>query len=184
MLAPTSGRFINSHVIWERDQPSLFEMHPRGNARSAEPTSVAPTSAGFHQADQQPNAIRSMAPFGALEDCKNAIELRRTGSPVCAHGRTDVGLPDVIGEGGAAAVLFGFADAELGFVADFEEALLVEGLQQAVECPHPSPFPKWERGRTDFVARRVGGGPLDELLEAGFAVVGASGAGADHGAGS
>ena len=72
------------------------------------------------------------------------------------------GLPDEVGEGGAAAVFLGFADAELGF-AGFEDAFLGEGLEQAVEK---------DLGFAFFVAGDVGGGPSDEVLEAGFAVVG------------
>jgi hypothetical protein len=46
--------------------------------------------------------------------------------------RTNVRLPDVVGEGGAAAVFFGFADAELGFAADFEEAFLARAFFRLV----------------------------------------------------
>ena len=49
------------------------------------------------------------------------------------HFDEDERLPDVVGEGGAAAVFFGFADAELGLAADFEEAFAAEGLEEAVE---------------------------------------------------
>ena len=38
------------------------------------------------------------------------------------HFDEDDGLPDVVGEGGAAAVLVGLADAEFGVAADIEEA--------------------------------------------------------------
>jgi hypothetical protein len=73
-----------------------------------------------------------------------------------------LGLPDEIGERGAAAIFFGFANAELGF-AGFENAGLAEGLKQAVEE---------DLGFAFFIARDVGGGPGDKFLEAGFAVGG------------
>ena len=68
-------------------------------------------------------------------------------------------------EGGAAAILFRFADAELGFTADFEYPFLGEGLEQAIEE---------DLGFAFFVARDVGGGPSDEFLEAAFAIGGHS----------
>ena len=72
---------------------------------------------------------------------------------------------------GAAAIFLGFADAEFGGAADVEEAFLAEGLEETVEDPHPSPLPKGEGIEAAlFVARDVGGGPVDESLEAGFAV--------------
>ena len=79
------------------------------------------------------------------------------------HFDEDERLPDVVGEGGAAAVFFGFADAEFGLAADFEEAFLAEGLEEAVEE---------DLGLAFFVAGDVGGGPGDEFLEAGFAIGG------------
>lgn len=70
-------------------------------------------------------------------------------------------LPDVVGEGGAAAVFLGLLNAELELPADFEEALLAEGLEEPVEE---------DLGLAFFVAGDVGGGPVDEFLEARFAV--------------
>ena len=49
------------------------------------------------------------------------------------HFDQDDGFPDEIGEGGAAAVLGGLADAEFGLAADIEHARLAEGLEEAVE---------------------------------------------------
>jgi hypothetical protein len=51
-------------------------------------------------------------------------------------------------------------DSELGF-AGFEDAFLSEGLEQAVEK---------DLGFAFFVPRDVRGGPVDEVLEAGFAI--------------
>ena len=79
------------------------------------------------------------------------------------HFDQDQRLPDVVGEGGAAAVFLGFANAELGGAADFEDAALAEGLEEAVEE---------DLGLAFFVASDVGGGPIDEFLKAGFAVLG------------
>jgi hypothetical protein len=61
-----------------------------------------------------------------------AVVLRQ----VCAallHLDEHDGLPDVVGEAGAAAVLGRLADAHLGGAADVEGALLAEGLEEAVE---------------------------------------------------
>src|SRR5208283_2983650 len=43
------------------------------------------------------------------------------------------GFPDVIGEGGAAAVLAGFAEAELGEAADVQTAGLAKGLKETIQ---------------------------------------------------
>ena len=48
------------------------------------------------------------------------------------HFDEDERLPDEVGEGGAAAVFFGLADAEFGF-AGFQDAILAESLEQPVE---------------------------------------------------
>jgi hypothetical protein len=79
------------------------------------------------------------------------------------HFDQDERLPDVVGEGGAAAVFFGFANAEFGGAADFEEAFLAEGLEEAVEE---------DLRLALFVAGDVGGGPIDEFLEPSFSIIG------------
>ena len=43
------------------------------------------------------------------------------------------GFPDVIGEGGAAAVLVGFAEAELGGAADIQTTGLAKGLKEKIQ---------------------------------------------------
>ena len=74
------------------------------------------------------------------------------------HLDEDDGLPDVIGEAGAAAVLGGLANAELGLAADIERAAVAEGLHQAVEEDLRLAF---------FVAGEVGCGPGGEFSRAG-----------------
>lgn len=49
------------------------------------------------------------------------------------HFDEDDGLPDVIGEAGAAPVFVGLLNAKLGLAADLQQAALAEGLQEAVE---------------------------------------------------
>src|SRR5690348_13452422 len=49
------------------------------------------------------------------------------------HFDEDDGLPDVVGEAGAAAVFGGLTDAHLGGAAEVERALLAEGAEEAVE---------------------------------------------------
>lgn len=66
------------------------------------------------------------------------------------------GFPDVIGEGGAAAVLVGFADAELGRTADVKTAGLTKRLEEAVEEDLRLAF---------FVARDVLRAPGGELAQ-------------------
>jgi len=69
------------------------------------------------------------------------------------HLNEDDGLPDVIGEAGAAAVLGGLANAEFGFAADIERSAVAEGLHQAVEKDLRLAF---------FVAGDVGVRPRDK----------------------
>ena len=76
--------------------------------------------------------------------------------PALLHLDQDDGFPDVVGEGGAAAVFGGLADAHLGGAADVEGALLAEGLEEAVEE---------DLGLALLVAGDVGGGPVDEVLK-------------------
>lgn len=64
------------------------------------------------------------------------------------------------GEGGAAAVFAGFADAALGFTADIEGTGVAEGSEEAVEKDLRLSF---------FVAGDVGLGPGDEGGELGSA---------------
>jgi hypothetical protein len=80
--------------------------------------------------------------------------------PALLHLDEDEGLPDLIGESGAAAVFFGLANAELGFAADFEEAALAEGTEEAVEEVLRLAL---------FVTRHVIARPLDEGGKALFA---------------
>ena len=61
------------------------------------------------------------------------------------------------------ADLLVFADAEFGGAADVQEALLAEGLEEAIEEG---------LGFALFVGRDVGGGPVGEFLEARPAVLG------------
>ena len=78
-------------------------------------------------------------------------------------------LPDEIGEGGAAAVLL---DAVLAGGASFLEAGMAEGAEQVIE----------EKLRLAlFVAGEMGGAPVNEGLQSGFAFghVGAVGAHAE-----
>ena len=77
------------------------------------------------------------------------------------------GFQDIIGEGGAAAVFLGLADAHLGRAADIERPAPAEGLEEAVEEDLCFAF---------LVAFDVLGGPIDEGLEFG-------GADGIHGAG-
>ena len=49
------------------------------------------------------------------------------------HFDENNGLPNEISEGGAAAVFGGFANAEFGLAADFEDAGVAEGLEETVE---------------------------------------------------
>ena len=53
--------------------------------------------------------------------------------PALFHFHEHDGFPDIIGEGRAAAVLVGFADAEFGRAARVETTGLAEGLKKAVE---------------------------------------------------
>jgi hypothetical protein len=43
------------------------------------------------------------------------------------------GFPNIIGEGGAAAVLVGFAEAEFGGAADIQTAGLAKGLEETIQ---------------------------------------------------
>jgi hypothetical protein len=64
------------------------------------------------------------------------VQTAHAAGPICPallHLDDDDGFPDAIGEGGAAAVFGGFADAKLGGSADVEGALLAEGAEEAVE---------------------------------------------------
>jgi hypothetical protein len=49
------------------------------------------------------------------------------------HFDEDDGFPNVIREGGAAAVFVGFADAEFGGAADIEAAGLAKALEEAIQ---------------------------------------------------
>jgi hypothetical protein len=73
------------------------------------------------------------------------------------HFDEDDGFPDVVGEGGAAGVFLAGLDAEFRLAADIEGAALSEGDEEAVEE---------DLGLAFFVAGDVGGGPINEGLEA------------------
>jgi hypothetical protein len=90
------------------------------------------------------------------------------------HFNQDERLPDEIGERSAAAVFFRFADAEFGF-AGFERPGRRGGQslfsQSRKEGQTPEAVEE-DLGFAFFVALDVRGGPVDEFLEAGFAVGG------------
>lgn len=78
------------------------------------------------------------------------------------HFDQDVGLPDAVGEAGAAAVFAGFFDAELGRAAGLEQAVVPERLEEAVEE---------DLGLAFFVPLDVLAAPLGEALKSVAAVV-------------
>ena len=72
------------------------------------------------------------------------------------HFDEDDGFPNVIGESGAAAVVFGFPDAEFGGTANIEATGLAEALEKAIEE---------DLGLAFFVAGDVLLAPGDEFGE-------------------
>lgn len=62
-----------------------------------------------------------------------------------------------------AALFFGVVDAQFGDAADFEQAFLAKGLEEPVQK---------DLGLALFVTGDMSGGPVDEFLKTGFAVLG------------